>query len=134
MLKLCADLNSKILRLAPKHHVSDNAPDSFAKLAGSSASGLVVWAGASDGTIYGDRRVNWAFRAWHDSLHLQLGAPFTLEGEKLVAREQARQIGGDFHARVILAEIVGQAEHFAKHGEFPADQLRFMLNYLGVRA
>lgn len=130
MLKLDAELNRKILKLAPKFEAKDMAPHSYETLKLASVSGLVVWAGASEGTIYGCPTVNHAFRAWHDSLHLKLNAPFTLEGEARVAREQARILGGDVHGAVILGEIVGQAEHFAKFGEFPTDQMAFMLQYL----
>jgi hypothetical protein len=128
-----ATLNYKIKKLAPKFSASDFAPDTFEKLRSNSVSGLVVWAGASDSTIYGDPSVNHAFRAWHDSLHLKLNAPFTLEGERLVAIEQARLVGSDTMGNILIGEIVGQAEYFAKHGEFPANQVEFMLNWLKGR-
>ena len=131
MLMLDAELNRKIIRLAPTHVARDTAPGTFQELAGQRVAGrLVVWSGASDLTIYGDARVNHAFRAWHDALHLSLNAPFTLEGETRVAIEQARLIGSDAWAHVVLAEVVGQAEYLAKHGSFPADQTAFILSYL----
>jgi len=126
---LCYELNNKIIKLAPKYTVSDHAPDTFERLVRSSNSGLVVWAGASDNTIYGDASVNHAFRAWHDSLHLKLNSDFTLQGELVVAMEQARIIGGQY-ADIIMAEIKGQAEYLTKHGQFPTNQLEFMRNYL----
>jgi hypothetical protein len=122
-------LNSRIISLAPKHSVSDSAPYSFETLR-ANVGGLVVWAGASDNTIYGDRAVNWAFRAWHDSLHLKLGADFSETGERLVALEQARLIGSDTMGHILMAEIVGQMEYFNKFGHFPVDQAAFMTNYL----
>lgn len=123
-------LNNKIMKLAPKHSVSDNAPYSFETLKANATSGLVVWSGASDNTIYGDRAINWAFRAWHDSLHLKLNAPFTLDGEKLVALEQIRLIDSSELSQIIWAEVVGQVEYFNKYGNFPIDQIAFMRNYL----
>lgn len=123
-------LNQKIIKLAPKFQAKDFAPDSFEKLIANKTAGLVVWAGASDSTIYGDAKVNHAFRAWHDSLHLKLNAPFTLAGETLVALEQARLIGSDTYGKIILGEVVGQAEYHTKHGKFPVDQMEFMINYL----
>jgi hypothetical protein len=125
-----AELNSRILKLAPKHMVSDNAPYSFETLSASSPSGLVVWSGASDKTIYGDPSVNWAFRAWHDSLHLKLGADFSLQGERIVALEQCRVIGSDAWAKIVMGEVVGQVEYLNKYGTFPADQMAFMRNWL----
>jgi hypothetical protein len=125
-----AELNSRILKLSPKHSVSDHAPYSFESLKASSVSGLVVWSGASDKTIYGAPSVNWAFRAWHDSLHLKLNAPFTLEGETLVALEQCRLIGSDQWAKIIMGEVIGQVEYLNKYGTFPADQIEFMRKWL----
>jgi hypothetical protein len=127
---LSPELNHKILKLAPKHTVKDIAPDSFESLKAASTAGLVVYSGGSENTIYGDPRVNWAFRAWHDELHLKLNAPFTLEGETLVGLEQARLIGGDTLGLVMASEVVGQVEYFQKHGSFPVDQVAFLDNYL----
>lgn len=121
-------LNEKILRLAPRFTVNDNAPSDFKSLV--QAPSLIIWAGASDNTIYGDKAVNWAFRAWHDSLHIALNADFTLQGEIRVALEQARQLESDYLAKVMLAEIKGQAEYFAINGQFPADQASFINKYM----
>jgi len=126
---LSAELNRLILKLAPKHTALDVAPDTFEKLMSSKTQGLVVWSGASDATIYGDASVNHAFRAWHDSIHIAKSLPFTLEGETLVALEQARIIGGRY-SDIIMAEIYGQAEYFQTHGEFPTNQVEFMIEYL----
>lgn len=120
-------LNRRILSLAPRHGVSDKAPGTFLDLMASP--GLVVWSGGSDKTIYGDPSVNWAFRAWHDSIHKALNAPFTIEGEGLVAIEQARQIGGTF-GDIVTLEINAQAEYFEKHGQFPNDQTTFMIEVM----
>jgi hypothetical protein len=129
---LDAELNRRILRIAPSHTAQDYAPATFEALKGQSVGSLVVWAGASDKTIYGDPTVNHAFRAWHDSLHLALNAPFTLQGERIVALEQARLIGGETFGHIIMAEVVGQAEYFALTGQFPVDQKAFDLKYLQV--
>jgi hypothetical protein len=120
-------LNKRILSLAPKFEAKDIAPSSLKELA--QLTSMVVWQGGSEATIYGDPTVNHAFRAWHDSLHLKLNAPFTLAGEKLVALEQARIIGGNY-GKIVIAEVVGQAEHFEKHGTFPIDQKAFITEYL----
>lgn len=128
MKLLDASLNQKIMRLAPAHRVADHAPGSYEELRRLD-SGLVVWAGASESTIYGDRAVNWAFRAWHDSLHIRLNAPFTAEGEARVAYEQARILGG-FHGRVMLAEVIDQGRVFLETGSFPTDQVSFMARIL----
>lgn len=127
---LNSEFNNKILRLAPKFTAMDAAPHSFETLKANATSGLVIWAGASENTIYGDASINHAFRAWHDSLHLKLNAPFTFEGEKRIALEQARLIGSDTLGLIIIGEVVGQTEYLNKYGHFPIDQLAFMRNYL----
>jgi len=118
-------LNNAILRLAPRFIVSDNAPDTLESLTRQNSSSLVVWAGASDSTIFGDKSVNWAFRAWHDYLHLKLNAEFNEKGETIVAIEQARQLRNDAQGRIITIEVIEQLNYFNKHGHFPVDQLKF---------
>lgn len=127
---LCAELNTRILKLAPKHTASDTAPQCFSDLVAHSFKRLVVWSGASDKTIYGDPRINHAMRAWHDSIHIKLGADFSIVGETRVAIEQARLIGSDTMGKIILAEVVGQTKYFNRYGIFPLDQVKFVSNYL----
>jgi hypothetical protein len=126
------ELNRRIIQHANKltYNVSDVAPDTFETLKSNVVSILTVWSGASDKTIYGDAAVNHAFRAWHDSLHLKLNAPFTLEGEILVAKFQANALKNDALGAIIMAEVQGQAEYFAKHGTFPENQVEFIQSYL----
>jgi len=131
MPTLCPRLSERIISLASElaYSVADTAPSTYAELRASSVAPLVVWSGGSEHTIYGDRSVNYAFRAWHDSLHIKLNAEFSLHGEILVAQEQARILGDDT-AKIILAEVIGQAEYFALHGFFPIDQSAFIQQYL----
>jgi hypothetical protein len=124
------ELNRLILKFAPKHSISDIAPNSFETLMDSKTTGLVVWSGASEGTIYGSSLVNYAFRAWHDSLHISLCAGFDLIGESRVANEQARLLQGDGYAAIILGEVLGQTQYYLKNGFFPTNQVEFMANYL----
>lgn len=129
-----AELNRKILKFAPKNYlVKDFAPDTFESLQSNRTYGLVIYAGASDNTVYGDPAVNHAFRAWHDMLHLSLNADFSVEGEKRVGLEQAKLIDSDIMSKIILAEVNGQVEYLEQHGQFPANQLEFTLKYAGIR-
>lgn len=127
---LDSELNRLILKLAPKFQASDIAPSTFESLKEQASGSLVVWAGASDSTIYGDPKVNHAFRAWHDSIHLKLNSPFTLQGERIVALEQARLIGSETMGHLIVAEVIGQAEYNLETGLFPIDQKAFVIAYL----
>lgn len=125
-------LNSLVLRMAPPHEARATAPGSFHDLMGAAGLARVpVWEGASEGTIYGDARVNHAFRAWHDAAHIAGGFAFTLAGERAACEYQiagARKLFPRLPAwivRAIRAEVTGQAEYFATHGIFPADQSAF---------
>ena len=126
---LSIELNRMITRLAPRHNFQDYAPDTFQALSSQATSSLVVSSLACDKTIYGDTKVNGMFRAWHDQTHLDLGADFSPIGERRVALEQCRIVGGQF-ADILWAEIVGQGEYFAKYGHFPFDQDSFIRDYL----
>ena len=103
---------------------------------------VMVWTGASDNTIFGDPAVNWAFRAWHDYVHILWNLEFTPVGEAEVCaiqQQQARQYMEDrgySPARIeavvqlLEAEVNGQIEYQQKHGNFPEDQREFTKNYV----
>lgn len=105
---------------------------------------ILVWSGASDCTIFGDPKVNHAFRAWHDWVHVHYDLPFTPEGEHTVMLIQQRQcdtMGALIFTpdqiqqfwRILEAEIDGQVEHYEKHKEFIADQRTFCQNYMKAK-
>ncbi len=112
------------------------APDTFDGLlqdAKRNAGHITVWTGASEGTIYGDPRVNWAMRAWHDSFHVGLLSDFSLAGERRVALAQAAECERPEDAALLLADVLGQAEYYAQHGSFPTNQVEFVAAYLRDR-
>lgn len=134
-------LNRVILELAPRHVARPSVPlfdaatphERLAQL--QTPSGLLVWDGASDATIYADARVNHAFRAWHDACHIAAGVGFTLSAERAACEAQLRSLllayprAPRHWVQLIRAEIIGQAEHFATHGTFPVDQFAFVKGY-----
>lgn len=96
---------------------------------------VLVWNGASERTIYRTPFDNMAARAWHDYRHVMGLHEFDLEGERATCEAQGRDLGflvasdaltpseaGAAWALLRL-EVIGQAEHFAACGEFPANQL-----------
>src|SRR5690242_10172226 len=89
---LCPELDAFILSMAPPHVALDYAPGNLQTLKEYVQkfpdSPLPVWNGCSDRTIYGSPEVNWAARAWHDSIHLKLNRDTDLAGEYLVSRYQ----------------------------------------------
>lgn len=120
--------------------VSDDAPGTFEELQAhyDRTGRILVWSGASENTIFGDREVNYAFRAWHDANHLRFALPFTLMGEMLVADIQKGQVRKrygdgrytDFYNALIEMEVVGQAKAFHETGAFPEDQMAFARAYM----
>lgn len=120
---------------------SENAPNTFEDLVKQfhETGRLTVYSGASDKTIFGSPEANYAFRAWHDALHLRLMAPFTPEGEHRVMLAQAhdvmRRYGNSPETRAMVrllhAEIDGQVKYSQAHnGEFPVDQRAFDMAFM----
>lgn len=133
MRALVPEFNRVILELAPRFEARAIAPATLADLlALEHGAALPVWEGASDCTIYGDARINHAFRAWHDAAHIATAGRFDLDGEREVCEEQKRAVlrayprAPSLWLALLDAEINGQAAHFAATGEFPADQFAFM--------
>lgn len=145
MQPLSKQFNAAVLTMAglvlPRgFDVLDDAPQTFEALQGyyDKTGRVAVWSGASDHTIFADREVNYAFRAWHDANHLRFAQPFTLAGEMIVADLQKGQLEKrygkgrytDFYKALIEMEVVGQAEYFAEFNKFPEDQMEFALGYM----
>lgn len=114
---------------------------------------ICVSADYSENTIFADRETNYAFRAWHDFHHIRLNAGFDRAGEDAVFRAQLVDLervygvntvhsrGADkcrpSFADLLQAEVLGQLDYQDRHnGEFPADQMAFVLAFLAdpVRA
>lgn len=122
------------------YDVSANAPETYEDLCDRvrRTGRMVVWDGASDATIFGCSETNWAFRARHDWHHAFGGHDFTTQGEAAAAEGMCRDVialYGDTEqarkwCRMIRIEVNDQAEHYARTGDFPADQRAFMLAHL----
>lgn len=101
---------------------------------------MLVWNGASTGTIFGSPEVNFAFRAWHDAIHVLGNHAFTLEGELEVAEVQKAWLRSHYPnhpnlsrwVRLIDIEVVEQSKHFAAYGAFPEDQRAFAEGLIGT--
>jgi hypothetical protein len=130
MLRVPREFKNLILQTAPRHEVKDIAPSTEIELFNSPS--LVIWSGASEGTIWNDARVNWSFRALHDALHLKVGIGFSPLEEIELGRIQASRYSG-LLADLVYCEVAGQAEHYLKTGQFVIDQVEFTLNYLKQR-
>jgi hypothetical protein len=99
----------------------------------------------SEGTIFGDPAINWAFRAWHDWAHIRGNYDFTEEGEKHAAELQKRDVNGAVMGgyilpsqgwrfrRLIDCEVNGQVQYQLAHNAFPSDQMAFAKEYLSCK-
>lgn len=133
-------LSQLVLAIAPRHTAAARAPETFGAItqAHGQRNDVLVWDGASESTIWGDARVNHAFRAWHDLHHITGWHDFTLAGELDTMRAQQAHLiaahGDNAFTRracaILECEIAGQARHYATYGEFPIDQLQFAKDYL----
>ena len=145
MNPLDTGFNIAVLRIAGRlcpggYDVSEDAPDTYVKLRAhlDRTKQMLVWSGGSENTIYADREVNWAFRAWHDWCHYNGAHPFTPEGERAVFEMQCSHLLLLFNdclrtrhwIKILRAEVIGQQEYFYKHGHYPPDQRVFVDAYL----
>lgn len=116
------------------------APDSLKRLKAEYASRgrITIYSGGCDGTIFDDAGTNQMFRAWHDWAHLALDANFSMEGETRACELQCSQIlaaygdgeTGQEMARVLRAEIIGQAQFWNRNRRYVTRQRAFTLAYL----
>lgn len=121
---------------APRYVAVPDAPDTLAgivadhKLYGLNETAVRVWDGGSEFTIWGSAHNNYAFRAYHDSVHARCGYALDYQGEYLTALESdldARRANLNDEDRLVLfMEVVAQLEYEKKYGCFPLYQDEFM--------
>lgn len=135
-------IHTMALRLFPTGYLvsETEAPETYQALCDRLNAGkpMMVYSGGSNETIYGDKEINWAFRAWHDWCHWKGGFDFTEEGEAAACEmqiEHLMQVYGDSEdtrewASILRAEVNGQVQYEAIHGSFPQDQAAFIAAYV----
>lgn len=140
-------LEKAILHYAPSFIACDNAPNTWKDLKAWHASAkpgepMPVYNGASERTIYSCDQVNFAFRAWHDSLHLLFDKSFSCDDELCIAAKHRDLVtafgimrgypGKEITeaADLIYADVAGQVLYYAKYGEYVTDQALFVREYL----
>lgn len=124
------ELAALTTRLAPRYRLQSDAPDTHAAMLDALETDgiLTVWNGASGRTIYGVAEANYAFRAWHDSLHARYMRTFSVEDEYHIADIQAAQSGK--LGRWIYADAAGQIAHYEAYGDFPVDQRGYVAAFI----
>ena len=135
-------LEQAILDIAPQwNSTADNSKvDELGKVRAILANTgyVTVWSGKSDKSIWSDIRVNLAFRAWHDYIHIINDFPFTFEGELRTYVEHCKQLRAIYGVNneteewchLLYAEIMGQLEYKELHGDFPEEQRQFVRDYM----
>lgn len=119
----------------------DNAPETLQSIreaflkARKDRQAFPVFAGASDKTVYLSAEGNWAFRFWHDILHVIHASDTTFEDEVklgyLHVQAVEKEFGkGSLEARIMGWDTVGQSAYHAMMGNFPEDQAGFVLDAL----
>lgn len=138
-------LNVAVMHIAGRYNpcgfdVSAEAPATFPELKQhvSQCGRLTVWNGNSEDTVFDDAEVNWHFRAWHDAVHLAIGADFSLLGEYRCYQRQWQDIVTLYGESprthrwrdILYAEIMGQAMYYHDRGNFPVNQRQFVESFL----
>lgn len=99
---------------------------------------ICVWAGASDGTVFGDRKHNWMYRAWHDWCHIISGVCnrrhgplgcFEPSAEQDVTSFQLAPLGTAF-AEVVKVDTAGQTAYYGLHEQYVDHQGEFACHLL----
>lgn len=90
---------------------------------------------SSDCTIYGDPKVNVAFRAWHDYVHITHNLDFSADGERNTRKIQQDHVlfyGQGYNQQTLLLfctllfiEVDCQLAHYLKYREYVQDQRQF---------
>lgn len=99
---------------------------------------MAIWSGASYNTIYGCRKANWLYRAWHDWCHISskvcnrmhgpLGC-FEPSAEQDVTSFQIATLNPEF-AEVVKCDTAGQTQYYALYEEYVPQQDTFVLHLL----
>lgn len=129
------EVERAVIALAPDHVPCSNAPDTWEtlkawKLSAPRQAPIPVWNGASEQTIYSTPGGNYAFRAWHDSLHLLTWRDFGPTSEIALGnlhRATLRRMGCSPQAcAAIWVDTAGQTMYESHYSEFPVDQRAFV--------
>lgn len=116
----------------PRWERRDEAPQTVAELLRDPFGPLPVWAGCSEGTVWGDPDVNGLFRAIHDTWHRRTGAGFTVADEVALGHAQACAADCDVIRRLTWSEVSGQALYYLEHNDYIPEgaQVSFTLGQL----
>lgn len=124
-----------IKHLAPPHVASMESPSSFEDVIKQAKTGTyIVFEGGSLDTIFSGRETQYAYRAWHDSIHVSNGWDFSREAETMVAVEQ-QKIAVEHGVSLLDAcwlkwDLILHVAHFYHHEEqHPENQTKMLEDF-----
>ena len=135
MVKLSKETESILLIMAPAHYASSNSPTTYETVKEQAKTGIYhVFSGGSTDTIFSDRKYQYAYRAWHDSIHLHNEIPFDMQSELKVAKLQeeiALQNGvSKKDAMILKYDLECHIEYYYAKGEHPVMQIELIQDCL----
>jgi hypothetical protein len=141
-IRLLPQTEEWLLKIAPKHFASANSPTTFETVKAQADNYHIfhVFNGGSTDTIFSDRKYQYAYRAWHDSLHMTMNWDFSKESELKVAKLQEKVAlawGIDARdAKMLRLDLEAHIEYYYAKGEHPDKQIELISDCLkyGVHA
>lgn len=133
-MKLSAQTEGWILSIAPPHVRSMKSPQTFEDVKeyfDKNGKYHVFEGGAKlDETVFNTWEARWAYRAWHDSIHVQFDIPFEKKNELAVARIQ-ESIALDYgiskrDAKILRLDLEAHIHYYYTTGEHPERQVRLI--------
>lgn len=135
-LKLRPETEQFLLDVAPKHFASEDSPTTYETVkAQRDKYGIYhVFSGGSTDTIFTRREVQYAYRAWHDSIHMAMKLDFSKESELQVAKLQekiALNAGvSERDAKLLRLDLEAHIEYYYAKGQHPVRQLELIYDCL----
>lgn len=131
-VKLLPKTEAWLLKVAPKHFASADSPTTFETVKKQALPyGIYhVFNGGSTDTIFSERKYQYAYRAWHDSIHIMNDLDFSKHSELKVAKLQeqiALLHGVDAQdARTLKLDLQVHIEYYYARGEHPVNQVELI--------
>lgn len=141
-VKLLPETEAWLLDVAPPHFASDESPTTYDEVRDHWTRHKMfhVFNGGSTDTMFSERRYQYAYRAWHDSIHMKYEIPFEKQDELTVAKLQeaiALRHDVDPHdARLLCLDLEAHIKYYYAKGEHPVRQLELIRDCManGVEA
>lgn len=141
-VKLSPATEKWLLSIAPRHFASEDSPTTYETVRNQAKTHGIyhVFSGGSTDTIFSERGYQYAYRAWHDSIHMAFELDFSKESELKVAKLQEEIALGEGidarDARMLRLDLEAHIEYYYAKNEHPVRQIELIRDCLanGVEA